>query len=72
MWSLTCLVKDLASNKILLQDIKHNGLYVVSSSTSQALLCEKILLQQWHHHFYHVSESVLHHMVTSNTIIKGI
>jgi gag-polypeptide of LTR copia-type len=66
--STSCLVKDLVSHQVLLQGIKHNGLYVVTSSSPQALLCEKISPQLWHRRLCHASASVLQHLVVSKLI----
>jgi hypothetical protein len=41
---VSCLVKDQANHQVLLTGIKHNGLYLVSSSP-QALVCEKSSLR---------------------------
>jgi hypothetical protein len=64
----SCLVKALGSHQILLQGIRHNGLYVVTSSSPQVMLCEKVSLQQCHRNFCHDSDSVIQHLITSKSI----
>jgi hypothetical protein len=35
-----CLVKDVKTHQVLLQGIKYDGLYLITSAPSHALLCE--------------------------------
>jgi hypothetical protein len=57
----SCTVKDQSSHETLLQGTKHDGLYVVSSVSPEAFLCEKNLFQLWHQRLCHASLSVLQH-----------
>jgi hypothetical protein len=43
-----CVVKDQMNQQVLLKGVKCNGLYVVSSPSPQALICEKESLNLWH------------------------
>jgi hypothetical protein len=43
-----CLIKDRANHKMLLKGIKLNGLYVVTSPSPLALVCEKASIGLWH------------------------
>jgi hypothetical protein len=64
----SCVVKDQASHRILLLGIRHNGLYLVSASPPQALLCQQNSLGLWHNCLCHSSETSLQHLVYSKII----
>jgi GAG-pre-integrase domain len=64
----SCVVKDQTSHKVLLLGIKHNGLYLVTSNSPQALLCQQDSIGLWHHRLCHSSEASLHHLVSSKII----
>jgi GAG-pre-integrase domain len=62
----SCLVKDQASHQVLIQGIKHNGLYTISTSSPQALIYQQNSIQLWHNRLCHASESTLHSLLRSN------
>jgi hypothetical protein len=61
----SCLVKDQASHQVLIRGIKYNGLYTISASFPQALMCQQNSIQLWHNRLYHASESTLHSFLRS-------
>jgi hypothetical protein len=40
----SCLIKDVKTHQVLLQKIKHGGLYLVTSVLLHAFICEKSFL----------------------------
>jgi GAG-pre-integrase domain len=64
----SCFIKDLSSNKVLLKGIKINGLYIVSSTSPQALQCTKEPISLWHQRLCHTSEASLQHLISAKTL----
>jgi GAG-pre-integrase domain len=53
---------------VLIQGIKLNGLYIVSTVAPQALQCERDSISLWHHHLCHSFEASLQHLISSKQI----
>jgi GAG-pre-integrase domain len=62
-----CLIKDQASHLVLLKDIHLNGLYLVSSQSPSAFVCEKTT-GLWHQRLCHTSATTLKQLVSKNLI----
>jgi GAG-pre-integrase domain len=63
-----CIVKDRMNHQVLLQGVKCNGLYLVSSPSPQALICEKGSLTLWHKRLCHISANTIQHLVSSQNL----
>jgi Reverse transcriptase (RNA-dependent DNA polymerase)/GAG-pre-integrase domain len=62
-----CLIKDQASHQVLLKGIHLNGLYLVSSHSPSAFVCEKTT-GIWHQRLCHSSETTLKQLISKNLI----
>jgi hypothetical protein len=62
------VIKDHTSRKVMLLDIKHNGLYLVNSSSPQTFICQHHSIGLLHHQLCHSSEVALHHLVSFKNI----
>jgi hypothetical protein len=59
---------DRTTHKVLIRGIKHNGLYLLSCSSHQALVCEQDSISLCHTRPCHASKASLHHLLSINSI----